>query len=182
MRYLRPFIFLLAALLVTLVSTLFSQGIAGPRGYAKNAPPAIKLTLKAQHDVVQSGSPIKLIVTLTNISGHVFTYVRQAVVDHGGFDYKFEIHDEKGAAPPDIKFRRARKGREDPAELTPETPMRGSLAYMQLQLSQSLTDTVNISRLHDLRRPGKYNISATAFDNASGTFVKSNTITVTVTE
>ncbi len=183
MKYSWNFVFIMALLSSVSAVVIFPQ-TQGDRSKSKaeNAPPAIKLTLKAVHDTVQTDSPIEVEVIVTNVSGQVFTYVKQAVADPGGFDYKFDVRNEKGSTPPDTRFRRALKGREDTDYLTPETPLQGSLVYRELQPDQTLTNTVNVSRLYDFKEPGKYTIRAKAFDNKSKTFVGSNSITVTVTK
>ncbi|MBV8902997.1 MAG: hypothetical protein JOZ22_05115 [Acidobacteriia bacterium] len=92
------------------------------------------------------------------------------------------MHDSSGSAPHDTPFGRALKGREDPTRLTAATPLTGSLVYLEMRPGQILTDSVNLSRLHDLTQPGKYVIQAKAFDIESKRMVESNKITVTVTK
>lgn len=85
-------------------STLSQTQEGNSKKASEGVPPAIELTLDAVHDLVQSGSPVEVKVTVTNISGRVFLCKRQAVTDRGGFDYKFDIRDEKGSVPSDTKF------------------------------------------------------------------------------
>jgi len=143
--------------------------------------PAFKITLSTENDTVASGKPVQVKVTVTNVSEKRLTLVRNAVRDRGGFDYKFEVRNQEKDSPvPETRLHRAIKGRDDAAFRTSETPVSGSLVFSDMKPGQSITDTVDLSRLYDLAAPGKYVIRARRVDRQSGETVKSTPITITV--
>lgn len=169
------------------IALLLMAYIGSPRTLAADAGTShdsapFKITLSTESASISSGHPVELQVTLTNISGKDLTIVRNAVKDRGGLDYKFELHKEgTDIAVPETRLHRALKGREDETFRTSETPMTGSLVFSDLKPGQSLTDTVDLARLYDLTAAGKYVVIAKRIDR-NGELVKSNALTITVTD
>jgi hypothetical protein len=89
-------------------------------------------------------------------------------MDQGGWIYKVAVQDQKGQEPPKTEFSRFC------------CPI-ASLFGTPLQAHKTLTDRVNVSKLYDLSRPGKYTIQFRRLDPDTKTFVLSNKITVEVT-
>jgi hypothetical protein len=58
----------------------------------------------------------------------------------------------------------------------------GSLGIIGIQPGKTVVDRVNVSRMYDLTRPGKYTIQAQRSDDVTKAKVLSNKITVTVTD
>ena len=145
------------------------------------AKASISLSLLSTKNVFKSSSLIRVTVTMTNISNHEIFYWRENADDPSGFEYKIDIL--KGPSPKstDTKFGRYFKGREDPAQLTPDTPLNGSGGWRTLKAGDKIIDTVNISKMYDLSQAGSYEIQLRRFDEESKAFVKSNTITITIT-
>lgn len=177
MPYLKTLLTVASFLIVC--STLYGQNESSA---SSKKQPAIKVTLTAPQKPIKTGSTVEVSVTITNISNDAFTYVQQAVADHGGFDYKFTVRGSKGSEPPLTEFHQALKGRENPKYLTRNTPLSGSLVYRQFLPAQSFTSTVDLSRLYDLRKPGTYTVQAKVFDSHDKRTVESNVVTITVIE
>ena len=139
---------------------------------------SFSVTLGAPTPKVKAGSPVQLNVVVKNISGHDIQLWRNAQGQEG-FVYKIEIKDEKGVTPPDTKFGRDLKGLEDPRLITPDTPLKGSGGWIPVKAGETLTDSIDVSRLHEVVKPGKYNLKVRRFDDESGAFIESNEITIT---
>jgi hypothetical protein len=144
--------------------------------------PALSLSLSPVADKITAGSPMPVTITMKNISDHEISYWREMTDDPGGFEYKISAWDDKQTAALDSKFGKALRGREDPAFLTADTPLRGTGGWRTLKPGETLTDRVNVGRLFDLSRPGKYTIQVQRLDLDTKSFVMSNKINVVVTQ
>jgi hypothetical protein len=93
------------------------------------------------------------------------------------------VRDASGNVPSETKIGVVQYGNwAEMSRLPPgEIDLGGSGACFTLKSDRSLTEDVSIIRLYDLSNPGKYAIQLRRLVEDIGTFVKSNTITVTVT-
>jgi hypothetical protein len=155
--------------------------IANPQRHpaTTDAKQSFSVTISALTPKVKAGSPVQLNAVVKNISNHDIQLWRNAQGQEG-FVYKIEIKDEKEVTPPDTKFGRNLKGLEDPHLITPDTPLKGSGGWIPVKAGETLTDPINVSRLHEVVNPGKYTLLVRRFDDGSGTFIESNKITITV--
>ena len=144
--------------------------------------PMLSLSLSPVTDKVTAGSPMLVTITMKNISDHEISYWREMTDDPGGFEYKISAWDDKQTAVLDSKFGKALRGREDPAFLTADTPLRSTGGWRTLKPGETLTDRVNVGRLFDLSRPGRYTIQVQRLDLDTKTFVMSNRINVEITK
>jgi len=158
---------------------------AARNGQSANGMPATKeaisLSISAIKDVVKSGSPVVLEIAMKNTSNHDISYWFENREDRGGFDYLIDVWDDKQAVPEYTKLGRGLKGREDPAYVSPDTPINSSGVVRILKVGEIATDRVSVSKIYDLTRSGKYTIQVRRFDEESKIQVKSNKVTVTVT-
>lgn len=143
---------------------------------------AFSLTISSPRDSIQVGSPVKVKVILTNISGHDISLWHENAEDQGGWVYKIDIHDERGRIPPETELgRRIRLNTTDIADVTPEDFVgHRSGASSALGSGKTEIDMLNVSRLYNLTQPVKYTIQVERFDDISKTEVKSNTIVVSI--
>ena len=139
---------------------------------AKGLSPAdAVLILNAKESSVKSGGAIWVDVTVENKSDHVLLVYRELTGvgdDQGGWVYYSDVHDNEGRKPQPTKFLEERGGF-------------GSGGYIHLKPGKTMTDRINICKLLDLSRPGKYSIQVYRRDGMGNTTLRSNTITVTVT-
>ena len=129
------------------------------------------LTASAKESSVKSGNAIWVDVTVENKSDHDLLVYRELVGaedDQGGYVYYVDVRDDKGGKPQPTKFLEKKSGI-------------GSGGYIDLKYGKTLTDRVNVCKLFDLSRPGKYSIQIYRKDTTDGTTLTANTITVTVT-
>ncbi len=141
------------------------------------------LTVSSEASTVKTGEPVWVVVVLGNQSDHEIPVYKawSDDADQGGWVYKVEVQDDKGTTVPETTFYRHRQG-----HLTAEEDAKGGVMVMRsgslifLKPGKTITDKVNVSKLSDLSRPGKYRIQFQRFDPESKTFVKSNAIAVAV--
>jgi hypothetical protein len=121
---------------------------------------------------------VKINVTTKNVSAEEV----QLLTDTRGTEvvYKINVKDESGNVPPDGKFKRDLKGLENPADLSRDTPTHFGIYFLTLKPGETVTDPLDISRMYDMTRPGKYTIQLERREEVRYTIVKSNVITVTV--
>jgi len=89
-------------------------------------------------------------------------------MDQGGWVYFADVCAEEGDPPAPTLY-----------ELTLSGVRSGG--FIKLIPGKSSIDQVNVSKLYDLSRPGKYRIKLQRFDEQTKSLVMSDGITVTVT-
>ena len=129
------------------------------------------LTASAKESSVKSGNAIWVDVTVENRSDHELLVGRERVGpegDQGGHIYYVDVRDDKGGKPQPTKFLEKKS-------------YLGSGALIYLKPGKTMTDRINVCKLFDLSRPGKYNIRVYRKDTGDMTPLTANIVTVTVT-
>jgi hypothetical protein len=170
-------------LVVTTCICVFRGALAQDKKESGNVPPRFSLSIAAEEPTVKAGSPLFLEVTMENKSDRNISMYRaiSGDLDQGGWVYKVMVQDEKGARAPKTKFGRHVQGPETAEESAEPASVVASGGYVPLTPHKTMRDRLNVTKLFDLSRPGKYTIEIQELDEASKTFVKSNKITVIVT-
>lgn len=151
-------------------ATLFAMVCAMP---AQCQQRPLSIAISAPQSSLKVGSDVRLEVTLTNTSNR-----RMLIKERNpATDYEIDIRDERGTAVPGSDF--GRKLKEPPV-----IPMNSRNLGIYLRPNESTKESITLSELYDLSRPGKYLIQVErgVSDNPKDGVVKSNKITVTVTE
>lgn len=144
------------------------------------------ITISAIPDTVKAGSDVRLNMVYTNTSAREITLLRTVGVNQGEYFSRVLIQDDRGKAVSSSKYGRELTGKDatpqghGPYYLPPDAL--GGLIGFELPPGKTLGDGMILSKLHDLSRPGKYTVQVERFDESTKTFVKSNKITITVTE
>ncbi len=134
------------------------------------------VTLATQHDIVKAGEDIHLQVTLTNTSHNEIKFAEApGDTPPAEYQYLFQVRDSKGHPAQDTEY--GHKFKEN-------TRPRGSRVTWTLQPGESMKDETVLTKLFDLSRPDKYVIEAFRRipEHLGKGTVKSNTLTITVTE
>ncbi len=144
-----------------------------------NGPSEFLLTISAADRTVKTGSPVWVDATVKNISDKVLPFGKESPTksDQGGRTYKVDVVDESGTRRPETLFYRRILGHLTPEERAHYEPGPRSAFHLLLGPGETTTDRVDVGRLYDLGRPGKYTIQFLL----PGVSVRSNRITVTVT-
>ncbi|HEY4046918.1 MAG TPA: hypothetical protein VGM27_08635 [Acidobacteriaceae bacterium] len=139
---------------------------------------AFSLTLSAAQSTVKTGQPQQLEVTLTNKTDHVIG-INEDRAYTGDFYYPLTVRDEQSKDIPLTRRGRAIRGR--PTLDDPPVAVNVDSFLVQLDPGHGLIDTINVTPLYDLTRPGRYSIQASRYDDVSKERVLSNVIDVTIT-
>jgi hypothetical protein len=160
--------------------------VEGATPYVAPVPvPPISVTIRpVGGSSVPSGGQVTLEVTTKNISKH-WTNQRTAS-DKRGLQrfFRVDVQDSQGGTPPETDFGRSVGNRGDVPpkyQAGHEDAGRWDVVGATYNLGEERTQGVSVSDLYDLSKPGQYTIQVRRWDDETKTWVKSNTITVTVT-
>jgi hypothetical protein len=183
---------------VTLVISIFSASIGLASGQGKPVPkgkevtrPGIFLSISSDRSVIQSGGELLVKVNLVNTSGHeIFINTEKGLDTKFGFN--LDIREERGSQAKDTKEGHMRK-RDVSADPETGKPIVFNVSpgpQMHLLPGQSLSETLDVAKLADIRQPAKYSIRITRPDTSEAVndedvrqwpIVTSNELTITVT-
>jgi hypothetical protein len=129
------------------------------------------------------GGKVGLEVVTKNISNHIIgERTARDKRDLTRF-YRVDAHDTQGGVPPETELGRqsGNSGDTPPQWLGPNpVPGREDMRVASNRPGQEHTQVIAVSDLYDLSQPGQYTIQVRRWDDETKTWVKSNTITVTV--
>jgi hypothetical protein len=170
---------ILSVIIVTLMPTILrAQGAT-----RSPAEPPFSLAITAAESPVKAGSPVVVKVVMRNRSDHDISVYRDNSSDQGGFTYNVSALDETGASAPETKFGKTVMNHETAQEQAQEpSVLFSSGGEINLAVGEAIKDRVDVTKLYDLHRPGRYSIQIQRFDLETKSYVKSNKITVTVAE
>jgi hypothetical protein len=154
---------------ITLAALLVASCAASSVGQGQAASHAFTISISAERPVVKAGSDVSIRVQMTNTSKHIIDCT-MAPSNVTGADrkYRYEVRDDTGKPLNAVRIDTIHES--------------GSIWPCTFKPGESTAPSDNmISRLYDLRRSGEYVIQVSRDDPKEG-LVKSNTITVTVTD
>ena len=157
-----------------LMAVVFCAQQAGPneRGSTpRQAPSAVySLTISSPVNAVKPGEPIRISITLTNLTKAETALVfYRAERTEQMLGYHFVVRDEHGGL---LSMKNANVS----------APQMSRKYYtVSVAPGESLKHTVELSEIHDLTKVGKYDIQVQKLDEARQIIVKSNSIIVAVT-
>jgi hypothetical protein len=146
--------------------------------------PSFSLTVKLEGKTTLSSQDprLELVIVTKNISDHrIFLRTEKASKEHAGAIYKVDVRNSAGEAPAETEFGRSTKNRDDtpPLSLSSSTPREGGES-LRLNPGEDWWDTIMVDKLYTLNKPWQYTLQVRRWDDETETWVKSNTITVTV--
>lgn len=124
------------------------------------------LSIASPQDTIKAGSEVSLLPEVLNTSDHVIVF------DPIPSKLDIWVRDSQGNLAP-----LTRKGQ----EFRKHSDETGGGALQMRPGDTAYLGEVMVDKLYDLTRPGKYTIQVSRVDDATKTWVKSNTITITVT-
>jgi hypothetical protein len=138
-----------------------------------------RLTITAPDKPLKAGAELRLLVTVTNTSSHSISLITSpGPVPEDAFRYEMAVRDEEGRSAPPSAYLRS-KDEHVPVYY-------GSRFARTLKPGESFIDQITVTNFYDLSRPGKYAISVARalepWQNLGKGTIKSNTVTVTVTQ
>jgi hypothetical protein len=163
---------------VLLAAAWFACSAAAP-GQTKQqsdaAKPPFSVTITAAPDVVKVGAAPIIRIVLTNTSNHHINLTH--IPGNGAHMYRVDVLDSEGSRAPTAK---ARTWQDKNGRRVRHIYMGGNSTTVDLDPGQTLKDECPLDERYDLAQPGKYTIQASRYIYETKTWVKSNTITVTV--
>jgi len=159
--------------------TLWISAQSAPATAAQSAPFSLKVSTTAEQ--FRLGAAINLQISLTNTSGRKI-YVQRA---NGGLaEAEFDVFakDDSGVSAPESSYYRVLKGRPPRDSSEPKFIVRYSFQVVAAQPGESLQSSIDLSKIFDFDRQGKYNVWVVRNDSASKSRVKSNVITVVISQ
>jgi hypothetical protein len=165
-------------ILTRFLFAVLAVSIAAP---SPTAEATFSIAIKAAQETVKSGSEARVGITLTNISKRqisIFKVNGNGQAELAGFDV--DVRNTDGNTPPETKYHKKIKTGEDAQGETSQVVVSGG--YISLNSGESVKDEIVVTRLFDLSSPGSYKVQVEKMDEQSKVVVKSNVITVTVTQ
>jgi hypothetical protein len=170
------------------LSIMLLAALAIAAGSAQGASKAsFTLSIHAQQDAVKAGSPVMVDVVRTNVSNRV---INDSRTFNPGEYYTFYVTRGGGPAGETRELRDIKESRA--AVQDPTSPRRSVTSWRlgSLKPGKTSRDVVPVSSFYDMSQPGQYTIQLEQPDYPEGKLavksnaiaVKSNTITVAVTE
>jgi hypothetical protein len=149
---------------------LLATYAAGIPAFAQATQKPFSISITAANSTVKAGSDVWVTVRLVNTSNHDLDE-SGSISNMTGIDPNllFTVWDANGKLARKLTY--------------PHEFESGSPVNRTIKPGESISEDQRVSRLYDMSRPGKYVIQVlrTASDNPRGGFVKSNTLTITVT-
>ncbi len=134
----------------------------------------LEIAISTQQSKIMAGDPIKIAITMKNMSDHDITIIKFGGDSQAELNYEIIVRDKNGEMLNETSYRKGIK-----------EGVAGSRKLFTLKPSAEITEKANINKLYDLSMPGEYTVQVEkelppSEGKGKGT-IKSNTITVTVT-
>jgi len=160
--------------------------LAASIALAQKPQPAFTITIRTGRGVVTAKSPVEVQVTLKNTSNHeIRVFVDNSdKAELSGFGA--EITDPQGLVPKITRYNDVLTGEKAPREKVANPDEHfvivGSGGTQPVAPGSTVELHMDIGQIYDLSKPGTYTVQVTHTDAADGITVKSNPLTITVTE
>jgi hypothetical protein len=157
-------------------------GVLSSLATAFGAEPELSLKLSVAQGVARVGAEVRIKIVLTNMTDHEILIGRYNHPDGPEFEYRFDVRDSQNREVPLTKYGRALNGTPDSGDERHDCGDCSSFVET-VEPHQTTYDEIVISKIYDLSKPGKYIIQVSRQQaEASHMIVKSNTITLTISE
>jgi hypothetical protein len=145
----------------------------------------LSLSIKADSDAARPNLPVDVLVDTKNVSTHSIVLRRQERAQDPamlGSVFRIDVLDSQGNAPIETGLSQSTNNRADtPPDSALMISARAAGTVLSIGPGEVWRNTIRVSDLYDLSKPGQYTIQVRRWDDETKTWVKSNTITVTVT-
>ncbi len=149
---------------------------------AEVASPEYSLTIGAGSGTFKRGTDVKIQIVLANLTDHQISIARLNDTNGPEFEYVFDVRESDRRSVPLTRYGRASHGTPDAGDVRQGC---GDCSGFSEDVAphEKITDEISVTKIHDLSKPGKYTVQVSRFnDDGLKTLVKSNTITITITE
>jgi len=168
------------AITITIVPAQGHSQAAVPEELVGSQPPfSLELWVSPRVVTFPAGGVAFEVVTENTSKHKIFLATELPAKEQSGSVYKVDVHDSAGATPPASEFGRLTDISGD-APPAPRTGPRQAGECLRLLPGEKWYDTIHLGAVYNLTKPGQYTVQARRWDDETKTWVKSNTITVTV--
>jgi hypothetical protein len=168
---------------VTVIPALAATSAQATEQKPASAP--FSLDVSVDDTAIKPGLPVDVLVVTKNVSTHSIVLRRQEhPQDTGmlGSAFRVDAWDSQGNPPPDTQLGQSTGNRaETPPDPISMASARAAGTLVSLKPGEDWRNTLRVSDLYDLSKPGQYTIQVRRWDYETRTWVKSNTVMVTVT-
>ena len=166
-----------------LISTLIA---ALSTGIIRSAQPSIAIAVSTTKDKVKAGSELTLKIGVTNIAGKEIHLPYDKSHKAELNQYQFDIARSDGQLVSIMKYYWELTGEKAPRENVKDIAKTFIIAHdhgsVPLSPGKTLEYRTVLNDLYDMSQPGEYTIQVEKLDPITSTIVKSNIITVIVTD
>jgi type 1 fimbria pilin len=141
---------------------------------AHNNKMSFSIKISSPQKVVKVGSPILLVVKITNISDRDISHATAPGHSMPEFTCDIEVRDSRGSVASETPYGLKVRGKDASYHHG------GSMLLQTLKPGEELQQETVLSRIYDMTQAGKYTIQVSKRDPDTGVTVKSNTTAVTV--
>lgn len=172
-------------------SKLFAMVVlfSGPHCFGQTSPnapteklpmvdPGYSIAVAPPNGPVRLGSPINVIVTVTNTSGKELYMASDRGKDGTYKDFVVLLM-RHGREVETTVFHRRIRGRQRPDD-PPEVESFGSSILLPHPPGKMFVMTIDLKRLYEITEPGAYTLDVSRFDDYSKTTVRSKTVTLKI--
>lgn len=170
---------LIAVLLLGPAANGYPQITAADNSSHPSTHPSVNISIStAATTQFKLGTPIRLKVVLTNISGKEI-FVGKEVSYNDLADYDVFVVNDHGESAPTTALHRFLSGKRRPDD--PRFYFTHSRQILLVHPGQSLKSGIDLETIYKISQPGTYKIWVERQDGISNQRIKSNEITITVT-
>jgi hypothetical protein len=135
--------------------------------------PLYSISIAASPEASMVGTPLKLTITVTNISDRTLTFGIY-FGERAEFSYEITVTDADGKSAPTTEYYR------DVKEALFHGGRTSGVGVGTLEPGKSMKDVAILTKLYDLRRPGAYAVQVRTVVPYSESIVKSNIAVVRI--
>jgi hypothetical protein len=168
----------IATLVVVLGLAAVNVAVAQTRT-ANTSEPTFAITISTRASTVKQDNPIVITIVITNITKYDIQLAASKSSDEAEFDSVIDVWDSSGAPPAKTKFGKFIAGESDDHI---SVPALSNVGYV-LHPGEQLIETAQVDKIYQMTTPGTYSIRVErGWSLRPQLFVRSNTVTVTVTK
>jgi hypothetical protein len=138
--------------------------------------PELSLSLRPVQDVVQSGSPVNIEFTSTNVTDHLIQYSCWIVIPCA-----LEVRDQDGNEPPETELHRRFEVNDSPNVAVEEIPVLVP-GLGVLRPGEAKTNVIDVDGWCDFSKPGTYTMQVVRRHADGATALESNQVTIKVVQ
>jgi hypothetical protein len=161
----------------TVVVFLSAMFVTAEASLAQDKKPEFSVTISTPNSTVESGSDIRLDITLTNVLERDILVGKVPRRGQAEITFVIDVRDSEGKEPVETEY-----GIKVHGKSKGPFGLNARVWSIRLKPGGTLKDYSLLNHIYDLSQPGTYTVKAHRIDAESNTVVESNVVTVDVTK